>query len=73
MTVQQFAALMGFAFVAAVFGLGLGAALLCLLVATLTYGGAAVAIGELDPEELRDRFGGARSGLGQPQRRNPPR
>lgn len=73
MTTTQFAALMGFAFVAALFGLGLGAALLCLVGAALAYGGAAVAAGDLDADDLRDRVEGARSGFHQPQRKNPPR
>lgn len=74
MTIKQYASLMGFAFVAAAFGLGLGAALLCLVGAALAYGGAAVAVGELDPEEIRDRVEGARSGFQQqPERKNPPR
>ena len=73
MNTTQFAALMGFAFVAALFGLGVGAALLCLVGAALAYGAAAVAAGELDADELRDRMDGARSGFSQPERRNPPR
>ena len=73
MTPPQFAALIGFAFVAALIGLGLGAALLCLAGAALAYGGAAVARGELDSDDLRDRFEGARSGFSQPPRKNPPR
>ena len=73
MNIKQFAALMGFAFVAAAFGLGLGVALLGLIGAGLAYGGTAVAVGELDPEELRGRVEGARSGFQDSgERRNPP-
>jgi hypothetical protein len=73
MTIKQYASLMGFAFVAAAFGLGIGAALLCLVGGALAYGAAAVAVGELDTEEIRDRVEGARSGFQQPERKNPPR
>lgn len=73
MTIKQYASLMGFAFVAAAFGLGLGAALACLVVAALAYGATAVAVGELDTDDIRDRVEGARSGLHQPERKNPPR
>ena len=72
MSIKQFAALIGFLFVGAIFGLGLGAALLCVVGGALAYGGAAVAVGELDPDEIRDRVEGARSGFQQPPRRNPP-
>ncbi|MGI8845927.1 MAG: hypothetical protein ACR2HC_07115 [Thermoleophilaceae bacterium] len=73
MTIKQYASLMGFAFVAAAFGLGIGAALVCVVGAALAYGAAAVAVGELDAEEIRERVEGARSGFQQPERKNPPR
>lgn len=73
MTSKQFAALLGFGFVAAAFSLGLGAALLCLAGAGLAWGAVGVAVGELDADDLRDRMEGARSGFSQPERKHPPR
>jgi hypothetical protein len=73
MTTKQFAAILAFGFVAAAFGLGLVAALLCLVGAGLAWGATGVAVGELNADELRDRMEGARSGFSQPERKHPPR
>jgi len=59
---KQFAALMGFGFVAAWIGFGFGDALLCLVGAALFYGAASVFQGELDLGELQSRFTGERGG-----------
>ncbi|MGH2941518.1 MAG: hypothetical protein ACRDLN_01895 [Solirubrobacteraceae bacterium] len=55
MTTRQFAALMGFAFVAAWIVLNLGYALLCLLGAGLFYALGAVLDGDVDLGELQAR------------------
>jgi hypothetical protein len=73
MTTKQFAGLLGFGFVAAAFGLGLGAALVCLVGAGVAWAATGVAVGELDADEVRDRMEGARSGFSQPERKHPPR
>jgi hypothetical protein len=57
-TRKHFAALMGFAFVAAWIGFGFGEAILCLLGAVLFYCFAAVVDGELDLGELQARLSG---------------
>jgi hypothetical protein len=57
-TPKHFAALMGFAFVAAWIGFGFGEAILCLLGAVLFYYAAAVLEGDLDLGELQARVSG---------------
>jgi hypothetical protein len=57
-TLKHFAALMGFAFVAAWIGFGFGEAILCLLGAVLFYYAAAVLEGDLDLGELQARVSG---------------
>ena len=53
---KQFAALLGFAFVAAWIAFGFGNAILCLLGAAVFYAIAAVAQGELDLGDLQNRL-----------------
>lgn len=55
---KHFAALMGFAFVAAWIGFSFGEAILCVLGAVLFYYAAAVLEGELDLGELQARLSG---------------
>jgi hypothetical protein len=53
---KQFAALLGFAFVAAWIAFGFGNAILCLLGAAVFYAVAAVAQGELDLGDIQNRL-----------------
>jgi hypothetical protein len=53
---KQFAALFGFAFVAAWIAFGFGNAILCLLGAAVFYAIAAVAQGELDLGDIQNRL-----------------
>jgi hypothetical protein len=55
---KHFAALMGFAFVAAWIGFSFGEAILCVLGAVLFYSAAAVLEGDLDLGELQARVSG---------------
>jgi hypothetical protein len=57
-TRNQFAALMGFAFVAAWIGFNFGYAVLCLVGAAVFYGVVAFVEGELDLGELQARLSG---------------
>ncbi len=57
MTSKQFAALLGFVFVAAWIGFDFGDAILCLLGAVVFYLAAGVREGEIDLGELQDRLG----------------
>jgi hypothetical protein len=57
-TSKHFAALMGFAFVAAWIGFSFGEAILCLVGAVLFYYAAAVLEGDLDLGELQARLSG---------------
>jgi hypothetical protein len=57
-TPKHFAALMGFAFVAAWIGFSFGEAILCLVGAVLFYYAAAVLEGDLDLGELQARLSG---------------
>ena len=61
MTSQQFAALLGFLFVAAWAALGFGDAILCLIGAAVFWGACAFYRGELDLAAFQERAG--RSGL----------
>ncbi|HEV2062103.1 MAG TPA: hypothetical protein VGR12_04555 [Solirubrobacteraceae bacterium] len=63
MRTEQFAALLGFAFVAVWAGVGFGPALLALIVAGAAYAVSRFAAGELDVGEVRDRVEGARAGF----------
>lgn len=65
-SVSSIAAILGFAFGAAWATWGLGWALLCLLLAVLFAATAAIARGELDLEELRERADAARTGFSSP-------
>ncbi len=60
MNPPQYAALIGFLFVAAWAALGFGDALLCLVGAAVLYGAAAFYRGELDLAELQQRTVGPR-------------
>ena len=55
---KQFAALMGFAFVAAWIGFGFGQAVLCLLGAGVFFAAASIAQGEIDLGRLQSRLQG---------------
>jgi hypothetical protein len=57
-TSKHFAALMGFAFVAAWIGFSFGEAILCLVGAVVFYYAAAVLEGDLDLGELQARLSG---------------
>ena len=61
MTSQQFAALLGFLFVAAWAALGFGDAILCLIGAGVFLLASAFYRGELDLASLQDRVSGYRS------------
>ena len=56
MSTKHFAALLGFAFVAAWIGFGFGEALLCLLGAGAFYGLVLVLEGQVDLGDLQDRL-----------------
>jgi hypothetical protein len=56
MTQKHFAAMLGFAFVAAWIGFNFGYAILCLVGAALFYAAASFLQGELDLGELQDRL-----------------
>ncbi|MHB1468057.1 MAG: hypothetical protein ACYCU0_06850 [Solirubrobacteraceae bacterium] len=60
MTSKQFAALFGFAFVAAWIGLGLGDAILCLIGAIVFWGVVSFRRGEIDLADLQSRLGAQR-------------
>ncbi len=64
-TSKLLAALLGFAFVAAWIGFGLGYAVLCLVGAAACYAGASYLEGDLDLGELQGRMA-AGGGLRQP-------
>lgn len=57
MTAKQYAALLGFAFVAAWIGFGFGDAILCLIGAGVLYVAAGVKDGEIDLADLQARLG----------------
>ncbi len=69
MSPGQFAAALGFAFVAVWIGVDFAAGILCLVGAVVFYLGAALLLGQLDLAELQARF---RSGIGQPPVPPPP-
>lgn len=73
MNPKHFAALLGFAFVAAWVAFGFGNALLCLLGAALFYAAAALAQGEIDLVRLQDRIQGAQGTSPPPTYAAPPR
>ncbi len=66
MTDTQFAAVLGFAFVAAWIAFGFGSAILCLVGAIAFYVAALFLRGDLDLAELQSRLGGGRAGVGRP-------
>jgi len=66
MNPKHFAALLGFASVAAWIAFGFGNALLCLLGAAVFYAAAAVAQGEIDLVRLQDRIQGAQGASSPP-------
>ena len=63
MTSTQFAALLGFLFIAVWAGEGFGSAIACLLGALVAYGVAAFLRGELDVGELQGRLSAARQDI----------
>ncbi|MCD6016683.1 MAG: hypothetical protein K0R41_147 [Geminicoccaceae bacterium] len=71
-TRKHYAALLGFAFVAAWIGFGFGGAILCALGAAVSYYAVAFLEGEVDLAELQARFAppapAARSPGGPPRR-----
>jgi hypothetical protein len=75
MTPKHFAALLGFAFVAAWIGFNFGYAVLCLVGAGVFYALASVASGEVDLGELQQRLrsSDAPAGARQPAYRPPAR
>lgn len=62
MTLNQFAALLGFAFVGFWIAEGFGDAILCLIGAGLAYALAGIARGEIDVGEVQSRLRGAPQG-----------
>ena len=62
-TRKHFAALLGFAFVAAWIGFNFGYALLCLAGAAVFYFGASYLEGDVDLGELQQRLGRAREDI----------
>jgi len=70
MTPKQFAAVLGFAFVAAVIGFNFGYALLCLLGAGAGWAAASFFQGEIDLSDIQSRLGSTGS---QGQASPPPR
>ncbi len=71
-TRKQFAAFLGFAFVAAWFGFNFGYAILCLAGAAAFYVAAAVLDGEVDLAEFQARLGGRQATPQAPSRPPPP-
>ena len=69
MTTKQFAALLGFAWVAAMIGFNFGYALLCLIGAGAFYAAASFVEGDLDVSDIQSRLGVG----SQPQPAPPPR
>jgi len=69
MTTRPLATALGFAFVAAWIGFGLGNAILCLIGAAVFHFAAGVRAGEIDLAELQDRFGAPRTATRPPVRR----
>jgi len=66
MTDTQFAAVLGFAFVAAWIAFGFGSAILCLVGAIAFYVVALFLRGDLDLAEIQNRLGGRQAGVGRP-------
>ena len=58
MSPKHFAALLGFAFVAAWIGFGFGQAVLCLLGAGVFFAAASIAQGEIDLGQMQSRLQG---------------
>jgi hypothetical protein len=71
MTSTQFAAILGFAFVAAWIAFGFGSAVLCLVGAAGFYATALFLRGDLDLADVQSRLGGRGGGVGR--RPNTPR
>jgi hypothetical protein len=73
MSPGQFAAALGFAFVAVWIGVDFAAAILCLVGALVFYLGAALLLGQLDLAELQSRFRANVARPAPPPRPAPPR
>lgn len=71
MSLKQFAAFIGFAFVAVWIGFDFGDAVLCLVGAAVFYAGAGVALGEVDLAGVQDRLQRSDSGPQQSYRSTP--
>ena len=67
MTSSQFAAALGFAFVAVWIAMGFGSAVLCLVGAAIFYAVVLLARGDVDLAEVQSRLGG-RGGRASTQR-----
>ena len=65
MTSTQFAAILGFAFVAAWIAVGFGSAVLCLVGAAAFYAAVLLARGDVDLADVQSRLGGRAGGGGR--------
>ena len=66
MTLTQFAAILGFAFVAVWIAFGFGSAVLCLVGAAVFYAAALFLRGDIDLSDVQSRLGGRGGGVGRP-------
>jgi hypothetical protein len=67
MTPTQFAAILGFAFVAVWIAFGFGSAVLCLVGAAVFYAAALFLRGDIDLVDVQSRLGGRGGGVGRPK------
>lgn len=65
MTPTQFAAILGFAFVAVWIAFGFGSAVLCLVGAAVFYAAALFLRGDIDLADVQSRLGSRGGGLGR--------
>lgn len=72
MSLKQFAALLGFAFVAAWIGFDFGSAVLCLLGAGVFATGAAIVTGDVDLADVQSRLQGTAQRAPSPAPPPPP-
>jgi hypothetical protein len=66
MTPTQFAAILGFAFVAVWIAFGFGSAVLCLVGAAVFYAAALFLRGDIDLADIQSRLGSRGGGVGRP-------